>query len=272
MRPATTDDDEEKLRDPVQNAESGAAVRREEEVRVQSNAVLEPGERLRSWSESQAVGRVHADLRTPLYGQPTHDLVKAKSEPDAKSQSDAKSEPDAKSQSDAESESDTRSEQDVENLTLNVKIKSDAESQSDAGGQSDAKFYSGGRLQSSRAEPKGTRKSAFQEADNLFHKDPDRIEWRWTSSLANIRFFFRGRSKHSQDEKRESLSRSHRKTKWKDKFAGPWRMWEKRIESRQELQRRDCTCSPKSKMKPCGVTAAQARHEQVLQKEDLPYV
>ena len=155
---------------------------------------------------------------------------------------------------------------------LNVKIKSDAENQSDAGGQSDAKFYSGGRLQSSRAEPKGTRKSAFQEADNLFHKDPDRIEWRWPSSLANIRFFFRGRNKHSQDEKRESLSRSHRKTKWKDKFAGPWRMWEKRIESRPEHQRQDCTCSPKSKMKPCGATAAQARHEQVLQKGDLPYV
>ena len=111
---------------------------------------------------------------------------------------------------------------------------------------------------------------AIKTGNDSFTERSERIGRKWTSSLTNVLLFLRGRSKRSQEEKRESLGRSHRKTKWKEKFTEPWKMWEKRIESRQEHKRLDCTCSPKSKMKPCGVTCVQAKHEQVLQKRDLP--
>ena len=115
-----------------------------------------------------------------------------------------------------------------------------------------------------------TLNDAIRTGSDSFTKKSDRVRRRWTSSLTNVLLFLRGRSKRSQEEKKESLGRSHRKTKWKEKFTEPWKMWEKRIESRQEHKRLDCTCSPKSKMKPCGVTSVQAKHEQVLQKRDLP--
>ena len=115
-----------------------------------------------------------------------------------------------------------------------------------------------------------TLNDTIRTGNDSFTEKSDRIGRKWTSSLTNVLLFLRGRSKRSQEEKKESLGRSHRKTKWKEKFTEPWKMWEKRTESRQEPKKLDCTRSPKSKMKLCGVTSVQARNERVLQKRDLP--
>ena len=112
---------------------------------------------------------------------------------------------------------------------------------------------------------------AIKTGNDSFTERSERIGRKWTSSLTNVLLFLRGRSKRSQEEKRESLGRSHRKTKWKEKFTEPWKMWEKRTESRQEPKKLDCTRSPKSKMKLCGVTTVRKRKEQVLQKRELPH-
>merc|ERR1711951_199608 len=79
MLPETVDDDEKKFRDFVQNIESEAAVRGEEEVQIQSNEVFELEGRLRSRSDPQAVGRVLDDLRTTSHGKPRNDSFAEKS-------------------------------------------------------------------------------------------------------------------------------------------------------------------------------------------------
>ena len=116
-----------------------------------------------------------------------------------------------------------------------------------------------------------TLNDAIRTGSDSFTKKSDRVRRRWTSSLTNVLLFLRGRSKRSQEEKKESLGRSHRKTKWKEKFTEPWKMWEKKTKSRQEFEKLDCTRSPKSKMKLCGVTTVRKRKEQVLQKRELPH-
>ena len=62
-----------------------------------------------------------------------------------------------------------------------------------------------------------TRKSAFQEAGGLFHKDPDKRTSRLTSSLSTLLLCFKGVNRSGQGTHGETLKRSHRKTKWKEK-------------------------------------------------------
>ena len=111
----------------------------------------------------------------------------------------------------------------------------------------------------------------IKTGNDSFTERSERIGRKWTSSLTNVLLFLRGRSRRSQEERQESLGRSHRKTKWKEKFTEPWKMWDKKTKSRQEFEKLDCTRSPKSKMKLCGVTTVRKRKEQVLQKRELPH-
>ena len=239
MIPATTDDDRKKLGDLVQNAESGAAVRREEEVRVQSNEVLEPGERLRSWSESQAVGRVHADLRTQIGGPRTSrncslvNIFTVK----AKGMFNFRSEPTVIGHW-------PQIEEEAARLSYGTSGSLTSENESSAG--SGIFSYNVGigatltRRTLSAQQPEPPRETSNDETLNdairtgsdSFTKKSDRVRRRWTSSLTNVLLFLRGKSKRSQEERQESLGRSHRKTKWKEKFTEPWKMWEKRVTAR----------------------------------------
>ena len=125
------------------------------------------------------------------------------------------------------------------------------------------------QLELSRETSNGeTLNDTIKTGNDSFTKNSDRVRWRWTSSLTNVLLFLRGKSRRSQEERKESLGRSHRKTKWKEKFAEPWKMWEKKTKSRQEFERLDCTCSPKSKMKLCGVATVRKRKNRFCKKKN----
>ena len=267
--PETVNDDEKKSRDLVQDTGSETAVRGEEEVQVQANEVFELEEIHRSRSEPQAVGRVQDDLRTTLYGKPMSDSVKGKNPANFGSVPTVLGHWSQTEEEVARLFPGTARSPEAENYpaTISEIFSCEAEKSVPLTKRTLSTPQLGSTQETSNNE---TLNDAIKKGNDSFAEKSDRIGKRWTSSLTNILLFFRGRSKRSQEEKRESLARSHRKTKWKEKFTGPWRMWEKRIESRHEHQRLDCTCSPKSKMKPCGVTCVQAKHEQVLQKRDLP--
>ena len=267
--PETVKDDEKKSRDLIQDTRSETAVGEEEEVQVQANEVFELEEIHRSRSEPQAVGRVQDDLRTTLHGKPMSDSVKGKNPANFGSVPTVLGHWSQTEEEVARLFPGTARSPEAENYPATISEIFSCEAEKSV--PLTKRTLSTPQLRSPReTSKKEALNDEIKKGSDSFAEKSDRIGKRWTSSLTNIGLFFRGRSKRSQEEKRESLSRSHRKTKWKDKFAGPWRMWEKRIESRQEHQRLDCTCSPKSKMKPCGVTSVQAKHEQVLQKRDLP--
>ena len=92
----------------------------------------------------------------------------------------------------------------------------------------------------------GNLNDAIKTGNGSFTRNSDRVKWRWTSSLTSILLFLRGKNKHSQEARKESLGRSHRKTKWKEKLAEPWKVWD-RTKSQQEFEKPDRTCSPKSR-------------------------
>ena len=268
--PETVNDDEKKSRDLVQDTGSETAVREEEEVQVQANEVFELEEIHRSQSEPQAVGRVLDDLRATLHGKPTSDLVKKKNAVNLGSVPIVLGHCSKTEEEVVRLFRGTSRSPEAENYSATISRIFSCEAEKSV--PLTKRTLSTPQLGSTRETSNNEAlNDAIKKGNDSFAEKSNRIGKRWTSSLTNMLLFFRGRSKRSQEEKRESLSRSHRKTKWKEKFAGPWRMWEKRIESRQESQRRDCTCSPKSKMKLCGVTAVQTKHEQVLQKRDLPH-